>query len=163
MPSSKNNKNQNTSEPDMKKKLGEVYKSKWFLPAVVLLLGVISFGAFYAMATQKNPEYSKSQNCETEFCVALKSNGADPRELSVPVGSFVQFNSADNKTHNLSLGEGGDEHDHSGPFYSGEFGGDEAWKVQFKEDGSYFFHDHMNPDINVLVVVYTPGKDYKIN
>lgn len=135
---------------------------RWRMTALVLLVGLFSFGLFYALAS-KQPQPPTSASACDGFCVALTENGAQPAELSVPAGSFVQFNSADGKSHNISLGKGGEEHDHGGLFYSGEFGPDEAWRVQFEREGSFFFHDHQNPDINVLVVVYTPGKDYKIN
>jgi plastocyanin len=92
-------------------------------------------------------------------CVALMADKAEPDTLTVKAGEYVQFNSADGKAHSLSLGLGGKEHQHKGPFSSGAFQADEAWRVQFKEPGTYTFHDHLNPNINVLVVVYQEGTD----
>lgn len=88
-------------------------------------------------------------------CVYLEDK-AEPDTLTVKVGEYVQFNSNDGKKHSLSLGKGGEVHEHNGPFSSGEFKADEAWRVQFKEPGTYYFHDHFDPAINILLVVYDP-------
>ena len=91
--------------------------------------------------------------------ISLKGNKATPDTVTVVVGHSVQFNANDNMTHELAEGEGsadGHTHDHEGRFESGEFKPGEAWRAQFKKPGNYFFHDHHNPDINVLVVVYKP-------
>ncbi|MDQ3123618.1 MAG: hypothetical protein M3Q14_02965 [bacterium] len=49
-------------------------------------------------------------------------------------------------------------HDHAESDYSsGTFQADEGWKVTFSKPGTYFFHDHFNPDLNILVVVYQPS------
>ena len=48
-------------------------------------------------------------------------------------------------------------HDHVAGTESGEFGANEAWRVQFKEPGTYLIHDHLNPDFTILVVVYNPA------
>lgn len=45
-------------------------------------------------------------------------------------------------------------HDHASGFSTGEFNPDEAWEGSFSEPGTYFLHDHENPDINILLVVY---------
>lgn len=134
-------------------------KQSLLLVSLLLLAGTIGFGVSYAVS--KNSRAKAETNCQGT-CVALYQDKASPDTISVPVGTYVQFNSADGKAHNLSVGKGGEEHQHSGKFYSGEFQADEGWRVQFKEDGTFYFHDHLNPNINVLVVVYTPGKDYKL-
>ncbi len=43
-------------------------------------------------------------------------------------------------------------------FSSGEFKANESWRVTIKEAGTYFFHDHLNPDLNILVVAYQPAE-----
>lgn len=126
---------------------------------LVLAVSLLAFTAAFLMA--KNTSTVSGISCEGT-CVALKSGGANPNSIAVAKGSSVQFNSADGKTHSLSLGEGGEEHSHSGKFSSGDFKADEAWRVQFNDEGSFYFHDHYNPQINILVVVYTPGKEYKL-
>ena len=127
---------------------------------VAVIAAVVSFGIAYGL--QSNRDKTSGQASCNGTCVALRKDKADPETLAVGIGSFVQFNSADGKTHDLSLGGGGKHHEHKGKFQSGEFGADEAWRVQFNDEGSYFFHDHLNPKLNVLVVVYMPGKDHTI-
>lgn len=135
--------------------------NKWVVLMVLPL--IIATGSFFAAKQFAEQETVVGASaCDVKACISLTESGAVPSEITIPAGSYVQFNSSDGKTHNMSLGKGGEEHDHKGPFHSGEFKGDEAWKVQFKEDGTYYFHDHYNPKINVLVVVYTEGKDYKL-
>jgi plastocyanin len=129
--------------------------------ALIFVAALIGFGAVYALSSNRNVLRASQASC-TDTCVALTANGADPSSVAVTRGSYVQFNSADGKSHNLSIGGGGDEHEHSGTFYSGEFQADEAWRVQFNDEGTFKFHDHMNPKINIVVVVYTPGKDYRV-
>lgn len=104
------------------------------------------------------------------ICVALTKDGMKPDTLTVKVGEYVQFNSADGEQHNLGIGGGEDgdhvaheaEHEHVGDFSSGDFGADEAWRVQFKQVGTYKFHDHYHPKLNILVVVYSPNGTAKI-
>lgn len=127
--------------------------------AIAIVVGLVSFGMSYAL-TNKKAESRKDCN---GTCVGLYKNKAIPDTIAVVRGTFVQFNSKDGKTHDLSLGKGGEHHEHTGTFQSGDFNANEAWRVQFKDDGSYYFHDHLNPAINILVVVYTPGKDYTIH
>lgn len=134
---------------------------KLILPFLVLAFAVmIGFGVAYGLGKMQRVEAASCP--EKDVCVSLLENKTDPDTIAVPRGSYVQFNSADGKSHSLSLGKGGESHSHSGSFSSGEFGADEAWRVQFNDEGTFFFHDHFNPKINVLVVVYTPGKEYKI-
>lgn len=131
------------------------------LIVVFIVALIVGFAVVYSISSNdKSTTYSKSSCSGT--CVSLFEDKASPDTLTVKVGDYVQFNSADGKSHNLSLGKGGEEHGHKGKFYSGEFKADEAWRVQFKEEGTFFFHDHLNPKITILVVVYTPDKEYKI-
>ncbi|MES2971364.1 MAG: hypothetical protein V4702_03525 [Patescibacteria group bacterium] len=127
------------------------------LAALALFVGLSGF----MITSRKNNHHTNTPAQQTVcdgICVALRAEKADPDTITVKAGEFVQFNSADGKTHRLSLGKGGEDHDHSGPFNSGDFKADEAWRVQFKEPGTFSFHDHYNPDINILVVVYNPAK-----
>ncbi len=133
------------------------------LPYVaVVVAALIGFGVVFSLS-QKDTSSSQAQAQECkDTCVELHEDKATPDTITVTVGSYVQFNSADGKSHSLSLGNGGEEHSHTGKFSSGEFKADEGWRVQFNEEGSFVFHDHLNPKISILVVVYTPGKDYKV-
>lgn len=143
----------------MKRFIARLTGSRLALAAVFVLIALLGFTATYALS--KNDATAAGTVCQGT-CVALQADKASPDTVTVTPGSFVQFNSADGEKHSLSLGDGGSEHDHKGTFSSGVFKADEAWRVQFKEEGSFVFHDHFNPDISVLVVVYTPGKDYKV-
>lgn len=127
-------------------------KRKEFILTLVAAIALASGGFLVAsaVAQRRSPMGSNYQ-------VQLQATKATPDTLSIPVGSTVQFDSHDGNEHELALGEGaadGHGHDHTGAYSSGTFGADEGWRVQFKETGTYFFHDHKNPDINILVVVY---------
>ena len=86
--------------------------------------------------------------------VALGPKGAEPSIVFIKPGGTVQIDSKDGKSHELSLGKGGEHHEHQGDFYSGVFQADEAWRVRIDKRGTYEFHDHLNPDLFVTVVVY---------
>lgn len=136
-------------------KLRRKIDSKLALILIVsILFGALASALGYKYAASLSKDQNSSSNCAADYCVDLTDDGAKPGEISVRKNSTVLFNSADGKKHSLSLGEGGEKHSHSGPFNSGEFQADEAWKAQFSQAGTYYFHDHYNPKINVLVVVY---------
>lgn len=112
---------------------------------------IIGFGGSYAfISAQTNDIQASGVAVEVDLNKSL----TEPETIAIKTGQTVMFNSIDGRTHNMSLGEGGDDHNHYGPFSSGDFGTGEAWKVSFSEPGTFFFHDHYNPDINILVVVY---------
>ncbi len=98
--------------------------------------------------------------------ISLESKKAEPNVVSIKVGEYVQFNAKDGKTHNIAQGEGDEfshKHNHpEGSAESGKFGPDEAYKVQLKRTGVYHFHDHLNPDIYIAVVVYSPTQPNKL-
>lgn len=145
----------------MKKKVNHITRMKPFLVAAFVLAALASFGVAYTVASNMNESTKSTASCDG-LCVDLHEEEAKPATIAVPLGSTVQFNSADGKSHSLSLGKGGHEHVHKGKFNSGEFSANEAWRVEFSDEGTFVFHDHLNPKINVLVVVFTPGKEYKI-
>ncbi len=134
---------------------------------IAVVAGLVGFAAVFGFTSLRGHQQdirSSSSTCQVSACVALKETGADPDTITVKKGDSIQFNSADGKTHKLTLGKGGEEHEHTNKkFQSGDFKADEGWRVRLSDEGSFFFHDHYNPKINILVVVYTPGKDYKVN
>lgn len=87
--------------------------------------------------------------------VQLNSEAAMPNEITIQVGETLEFETKDGKQHRIALGAGGEEHVHSSSTDSGVFGEGEGWRVRFDQAGTYYFHDHLNPNINVLVVAYT--------
>ena len=124
---------------------------------VALLCG---FGAAFVLTSRPNSNKAVASN-STPVQVDLKDDMATPSQVTIPVGQTVQFNTKDDLAHEMSLGEGnGDSHhhEHEGDYSSGEFGKGEAWKVNFKKAGTFTFHDHKHPNINVLVVAYQPNK-----
>lgn len=132
--------------------------SRWIVfPAVAIVATIIGFQTTNLQARKATPKTG-------ETVVRLLSDHADPSAIAVTKGSYVRFNSADGKSHNIGQGSGTDEvhqaigsneHDHAqGGKVSGEFGADEAYRVQFNQVGTFSFHDHMNPKIFVTVVVY---------
>lgn len=144
---------------------GPGLRPKHNLSVVVIALAFAFTGFMIArqVALDAKPKNAaQTSACAVAACVALKAEAADPDTLTIKVGDSVQFNSADGQSHSLSLGLGGEGHQHTGPFSSGEFQADEAWRVQFNQPGTYKFHDHKNPKINILVVTYQPGAEHKI-
>lgn len=109
------------------------------------------------------------------FVVDLINGTATPAELTVEVGSKVQFNSRDGRAHVIALGDAhGDSHSGSGShneasgrsttlndtaadFVSEEFGNSEGYRINFDTIGTYKFTDQNDPGINILIVVYKPS------
>ena len=93
--------------------------------------------------------------------VALTSSGAQPTDLLIKVGEYVEFDSKDGRIHDIASGVGdgdGENHAHSTTgIESGNFKPDEGYMVQFKAVGSYYFHDHLNPTVTISVAVYEPN------
>lgn len=139
------------------------FANKYFLQGLALSAMIFGFMAVSTI-TGARPEQT-SAACDG-ICVSIGPDGMQPEELAVKTGEFVQFNTADGKKHNLSLGDGQEAkshghdsraHDHDEGFESGEFGAGEAWRAQFKKPGTYLIHDHNNPTNRILIVVYTPS------
>lgn len=145
--------------------LSKITSSKLLLPAVALFAITAGFGL--AVLFSQSRASVNAENCQG-ICVNIEHDQINPNELAVKVGEFVQFNSKDGRVHNLALGNGtghhGDSgheddpvnnsHEHLGSLQSGEFGADEAWRVQFTDPGTFIIHDHNNPELSILVVVY---------
>lgn len=121
---------------------------------LAILAGLISYSLARSNSSPiQNKTASSAENSIIQ--VSLFSDHADPDTLSVKEGRTIQFNNKDGKKHFLTSGEGGKDHQHvEGGFESGEFGTNEAWKATFHKKGTYTFHDHNHPLINILIVVY---------
>lgn len=135
---------------------------KVLLAAAVAVVGLSFTGLYLYGQGSNNAKAKQASKCPVSYCVALNKDAATPSEISVIAGSYVQFNSADGGTHNLFLAHAAVQHEDASRYESGDFGAAEAWKVQFKQDGAYSFKDKNNEEVEINVVVYTPGKDYKI-
>lgn len=143
-------------------KLSSIKHSPFVVVAIAIFFGAVGFTVIWQLSSNRRAQQTRSRSCSVAMCVSLKPNEADPDTITVKVGDVVQFNSADGKAHSLSTGLGGAAHEHTGPYSSGEFKADEAWRVKFKEAGTFKFHDHNNPKINILVVAYQQGGDHTI-
>lgn len=138
------------------------------LVIVAVIAALVAFGVVFAISKSHVAKITSSNSvCPQKVtCVALNKDKAIPDVITIPVGDYAQFNSADGQLHNLGLGGGDVHHDgshvHTGTYVSGDFKGDEAWKVQFNQAGTFDLHDHYRPELHMSVVVYQPGGDYKI-
>ena len=137
------------------------------LAVIAILFAAAAFGFVYLITSEGQSGNITRAKCEQGVtCVYLENDHASPDVATVKVGDYVQFSSADGKTHNLGLGAGDAHHDgshkHDGNYVSGDFKADEAWKVQFKKTGTYELHDHYRPDIRVTVIVYDPNRSSQI-
>ncbi len=144
--------------------------SKVSLGFVLLLM----FGVVVSFALLRTPAKSVSATDSEEGVmvhnISLLSDRAVPEELVIVLGEYIQFNTKDDKIHNIAQGQGSEEvhsstsrtvtsHDHDEAFVdSGPFGKGEAYKVRINKTGAYFFHDHLNPSIYITVLVYEPKK-----
>lgn len=145
-----------------------LFKNKTFLK--IGIVGFIAIVVGFTASTTLLPKHAagSAKNCP-DTCVLLTADGMNPNVLAIKKGQYVQFVTADGQEHEIGIGSGeGDEdhhheHEHLSDYTSGDFGPGEAWRVQFKEVGSYQFHDHHHPKLNILVVVYDPAKPAKIN
>lgn len=140
-------------------------KMIFIMTAIIIAAASISFGLTYS----KQPNTVAATGNVVQ--VDLLGDHAEPSVVSVEKGQYVQFNTKDNKRHDIGQGRGesvthpthsdvGHEHAFEAK-QSGVFGGDEAYKVQFKETGTFTFHDHLNPTISIVVVVYEPDSQSK--
>lgn len=117
---------------------------------------IIGFTSIHFLNKSDSPN---GKTCDG-LCVSIQNSGMNPAELAVKVGEFVQFNSADGKSHNLTTANpDAEDHDsiHGGSptsISSGEFAADEAWRVRFKQPGTYKLRDTKNVNQEILVVVY---------
>lgn len=135
------------------------------LISIVAVAGLVGFGVSYLVGSSRSSSGKISQNINCSgACVDLLGDRASPDTLAVTVGNYVTFNSADGKSHQLVIGEGSDHHGSIAPgnFDSGEFKSGESFKLQFKDEGTYIFVDKFNPETSIIVIVYTEGKEYKV-
>jgi plastocyanin len=130
---------------------------------LIAVLGIIIGLISVQMLTSK--DIANGNSC-SGICVAIEADGISPDELAVKIGEFVQFNSADGKSHELTTATDNNAGDHSNihggsktTVASGIFGADEAWRVQFKQAGTYRLRDTKNANQEILVVVYEPKNE----
>ncbi len=135
------------------------------LAAVIfVVMGLAGFGVALAMNHKNNKSAgTKQSNCpQDETCISLLGKTATPDIVTIHPGTFVRFNSADGGKHSIALQHAAVQHNDDSEFHSGEFAKDEAYRLQFKKDGTYTFRDELNPGLEINVIVYTKAKDYKV-
>ncbi len=128
-----------------------------------MLGAVIILSAGLGLVLEKVTQ-AKPASASADHVVNLRTDHADPSAIAVTKGTYVQFNTKDNLTHNIGEGSGDDEthqqlhedtHDHTYKGKeSGNFGAGSGYRVQFNKTGTYTFHDHLHPKISITVVVY---------
>lgn len=147
-------------------------KKKWLLfAALVVISGLLAFALTRYYASRPTVSAGDTQ-------ISLLSDRAQPDAVAIERGKAVVFNTKDNKIHNIGQGSGKDKsapqngaqnkeqsqapsgsHEHTaGGKESGPFGKGQAYRVVFDKVGTYDFHDHLNPKIQITVVVYEPDK-----
>lgn len=101
-----------------------------------------------------------SHNQVVVHYVNLQNNTAYPSVVAVKVGEGVEFDAKDSRPHIIAQGDGNENglvHNHAvGGLESPTFTSTQGYSVHFKQTGTYTFHDHLNPDIFVTVIVYSP-------
>ncbi len=125
-----------------------------------LLITIVTAGTVLGISSilNDNPNVKSTSHIHP---ISLQVTKASPDIVRLPIGDYAQFNSRDNKSHDIAQGQGNGygathEHDESG-IESGKFGPDEAYKIQFKKVGIYDFHDHLHPEIHVTIIAFDPN------
>lgn len=117
-------------------------------------------GAFFAVQ-QFGGNASKTIDTgdKTVHTVDIKKENNQPIDLLIKKGEFVQFNSKDGGEHQIVQGEHSSElHGGNGLIDSGVFKGDEGYLLEFKEIGKFNFHDNLDRDYSITVIVYDPSQ-----
>ena len=131
-------------------------KQKYVLALIGgIFLASLSVGFFATLASSPPAED------KTVYDISLLDGKAVPDTIIVKVGEYVQLNAKDGKDHDIGYGKGdafGHEHDHPASDFgeSGRFGPGEGYRLEFTKTGIYYFHDHLDPRIEVTVIAYDP-------
>lgn len=144
----------------------KIKRRYWYV--IIAAFGMSTFVAIIVGLALSSPKITCNRTVPApNAIVALQKNAADPSVLSVPVASYIQFNSCDGRPHDIGEGQGDDtyhqaahkdEHDHAkGGLESGVFAANQGYRLTFKQAGVYHFHDHLNPKITITVVAYDPN------
>lgn len=151
----------------------KLLRSKNILFTAMFLAVMITSATITGIFSARSSNADAVLSQQNVMNVAIYDDMVSPNTLSVKVGETVLVNNKSSEPKELSLGSGAagheaqpvdsheasadhhnETHDHSAGFSSGVFGVDEAWQVTFSKPGTYFLHDHSNPKLNILVVVY---------
>lgn len=148
-------------------------RTKNVLLAGMFMAVMLSSAIVTGVLSARSSDAEATRSRQDAVNVVIYDDMVSPNTISVKVGETVLVNNNSSVAKELSLGSGDaghdtqpaddqtesidqhtGSHDHSTGFSSGVFDVDEAWQVTFSEAGTYFLHDHSNPNLNILVVVY---------
>lgn len=125
-----------------------------FVAIVLMVLGV-SFGlALFLSSSDKNQNTEQEQAVVTEpkiYTVPLDAKDIKPVNAEIKKFDYIQFNSEDGGQHQIvkvNQGEHGGE-----ALKSSVFGGDEGYRVQFKDVGTFYLKDTFNPEQKITILV----------
>lgn len=158
-------------------------KQQYIMIAGFVFIMAVSAGVTGYLTARNETGLAQTESTNSQVTsIDLYESSVSMDTVVLEVGQTVQVNNKSNYSRELSLGSGnaghsseqGEEekaedhaesqedtheesnstHDHTKGFSSGLFGTDEAWRATFQEPGTYFLHDHANPEVNILIVVY---------
>ncbi|MGI9027830.1 MAG: cupredoxin domain-containing protein [Candidatus Saccharimonadales bacterium] len=122
-----------------------------------LLIGFVV--SFFAVQQFGNKDSASKTGDKPVYSVDLRKENKDPIDLLIKKGEFVQFNSKDGQQHQIVKGgHSSGEHGGGGMVDSGVFDADEGYQIQFNEVGKFDFHDNLDRDYTITVIVYDPTK-----
>ena len=121
---------------------------------MMLVGGTVFFTALKLLGKSNqtsNQQQATTTNEPAIYKVPLDKNSKEPVNAAIKKNDYIQFDSEDGGQHHIvRLGEG----EHGGDTLdSGVFGADEGYRVQFKDIGTFYLQDKLNPDIKISVTV----------
>jgi plastocyanin len=129
-----------------------------FLILAAFFMGALWVGIAYHEAKQRQiPKGTAHQ-------IALTAEKAEPSTMIIKTGDIVQFTVKDGQVRRIGQGsaEAGlhdkarqAEHEQLLEGIQSEAFNDQ-YRVEFKEPGTYSFHDHINPALTITIIVFDP-------
>ena len=137
----------------------------------ILIFVLFSVGSFFAIQKISGNKTHEVQKVIHE--IQLTDTAITPNDLAIKVGEYVQFNSKDKRKHTIIQGKDdttssteSNAHNHGDSgvnLKSPEFGEGEGYLVNFKQAGTYYFHDNNYPNDYILVLAYVESNANKQN
>ena len=133
------------------------------LIAIVAITFIIGFAAIVAVRAGNHRTLGAA-----DFVIVLKDGKATPSAITAKVGQSVEFATKDFQQHDIGQGSGdedistgaavpGHTHNHvAGGIESGVFGRGQSYRLVLSKAGTYAFHDHLHPSIDITIIAYQP-------
>jgi plastocyanin len=121
-----------------------------FLILAAFFMGALWVGIAYHEAKQRQiPKGTAHQ-------IALTAEKAEPSTMIIKTGDIVQFTVKDGQVRRIGQGsaEAGLHEQLLEGIQSEAF--NDQYRVEFKEPGTYSFHDHINPALTITIIVFDP-------